>query len=114
MHRVVSNMSTAEEIQTGVRKKQNELKKLTDDELMNLDIKLHESLKQSDQDPLLTIAVYSEVRRRSKAACWIWQRMSHRGRENCKKWLRHLEESEKAAKRLAQEIISKAHPGIEI
>jgi len=74
-----------------VEAKQQELKKLTDDDLMKLHEQLIESYSDSQgyEDAVLQKAVFRECRRRSWAACWFWRRW--RKPAECKKWLAHTD-----------------------
>ena len=114
--------------------KQTELKMLPDDELIKRDIELWEREAKREDSPLggmyvpgskadiaaqddrvLTVAMYREVHRRATAACWLWRRLFFRGgRKNCKKWLAHLERRENAAKRVAEKVLARTHPGVHL
>jgi hypothetical protein len=96
-----------------------DLKKLSDEELMAFDITLHEqSLEEAKHnylsyrgaDPALYAAIYREVDRRNVAAGWFWRRW--RKPLNYKKWVEHCKRTEEMSLQWAQETISRTHPGI--
>jgi hypothetical protein len=107
--------------ETQVRAKSylQDLKKLSDDELMAFDIKLHEESLEIEKrndlsyhvaDPALYAAMLREVDRRSVAAGWFWIRWLKP--KNYKKWVGHCRRTEGISLEVAQEVVSRTHPDI--
>lgn len=87
------------------RAKQEELKVLSDDELMQMDDALYDSAESFEKvGSALLMAVRNEVERRSWSACWFWRRWWKP--EKCDKWLGHRRNHEEKAKRLAMKLLS--------
>ncbi len=91
-----------------VRVVEKKLKKLRDEELMQLDNSLWDSFVASESnrelrpESELFTAVQKEVDRRTFAAGWFWRRLPKPG--EYKKWLDHNKETEEKAWRMAREI----------
>lgn len=91
-----------------------DLKKLLDDELMQLNIKLSEQTLEEEKhniapdrrhDSALTNAIDSEVNRRSIAAGWFWRRW--RKPQEHKKWVEHNQQMEQRAYQIIMEVLSR-------
>ena len=80
-----------------VKAKQEELKRLPDNELMLLDNDLWASIAELRDEPseaqhILHEAISKEVERRATAACWFWKRWLKP--KECTKWLDHIEDTD--------------------
>lgn len=108
-----------EESQVRAKSYLQDLKKLSDDELMAFEIKLYEEMLEVEKrnnlsyrgaDPALYTAIYHEVDRRSIAAGWFWIRWLKR--ENYKKWVGHRKRTRDISLQVAQEVVSRINPDI--
>lgn len=105
------------EFQARAKSYLQDLKKLSDDELMLFDIKLHEQSLEVEKhnsfhgaDPALHAAMLREVDRRSIAAGWFLIRWLKP--KNYKKWVEHCKQTEDLSLQVAQEIVSRTHPSV--
>lgn len=94
-----------------VQARQQELKTLTDDGLMQLEKSLWTMEKvfgtRPDREEVVTReAAGLEVRRRARAACWFWRRWRKPG--ECDRWLAHMQEMEATARDLTLRHLSKS------
>jgi hypothetical protein len=97
-----------------IKSKQEELKKLKDDELMQLHNAIWDSFESSLQkgesqlpDSVTAAAVYNEVQRRGWAACWPWKRWLRPN--ECRKWLEHIKKTEEKAKHWSKDWLEAYH-----
>jgi hypothetical protein len=122
-------------LQSLSRVKQAELEKLSDDELMALEVQTNSSQQSEDSsamaqtlanyrralsadssdssDAAQLLAIYRETRKRALSACWIWKRFLSLGaRKRCRKWLEHQQRMEAQNLRFAKEMIQRTHPDV--
>lgn len=99
------------QLQRRIKAKQEELRKLTDDELMRLHDATFDSMESSlhegssERPEAATYgAIINEVDRRAMAACWFWRRW--RRPDECKKWLEHKRKTEERAQQWVHEKLS--------
>jgi hypothetical protein len=93
-----------------IKTKQEELKKLTDDELMELHNAIWDSFESGQgrqPDSVNMSAVYNEVQKRAWHACWFWRRW--RRPNECKKWLEHISKAEEKAKHWSKDWLEAYH-----
>jgi len=103
--------NTMKDLRLRIKGKQEELRKLTDDELMQLHDAILDSVvstlhkkREKRPDTAMYGAIISEVDKRAKAACWFWKRW--RKPNGCRKWLEHKKHAEENAQRLVHEKFS--------
>ena len=104
--------NTMKDLRLRIKGKQEELRKLTDDELMQLHDTILDSVvstlhkkREERPDTAMYGALISEVDKRAKAACWFWKRW--RKPNECQKWLEHKRKSEEKAQHLIRNKFSK-------
>lgn len=88
-----------------VKAKQKELKRLTDDELIKLHNSLLDSLSEGHGDAVLSLAIYEEIDRRTKAACRFWRRW--RRPDECKNRLDHRKRTEEKARLFMEKVLQR-------
>ena len=95
-----------------VKAEQNELKKLSDDALMQfydsiLDSSLEaaKGIKVYNTDPTLLMAVNKEVHRRLVFSGWFWRRQ--RKPDEYKMWVRYIENIKEKAHQIRMEMVSR-------
>jgi DNA-directed RNA polymerase subunit RPC12/RpoP len=105
------------ERQRRARAYSEDLKRLSDSELMGFEFDLLQQMLEEEKrnrlgyhlaDPALYIAVSSEVHRREFAAGWFWRRW--RRPFEYQKWVAHREQMERIASEIALEVISRTQP----
>jgi hypothetical protein len=100
-----------------ITEKMQELRRLSDEDLMTLHLKLTQGqteselsptgeLRSSEPDqPALQAAAYNESRRRYVSSGWIWKRLFNSGRYE--RWKQHFEQTEDLAEEYVAAIIAR-------